>query len=422
MSDARRSNGWRIGSSAHEGVPRRLGGRMASRDEIGGRAMRIGISAFAGDGGKSGISQYMIQVLRRLPELAPADEFVLFMAESDRAFLDLGMPRTRIVCSPDWVAHPVLNILWHLVWLPVQLKRHGCDCVFMPAGNRRLSWRYGVPSVGTVHDLSQLHLPAKYDAFRMFYVLRVLPHFMRRLTRVLSVSESTRKDLIEYARVDPARIRVVHNGADLSCYRPGDKAEARARIADTLGFAGPYVLYIARLEHPGKNHVRLIAAFAALKRAHPELAHKLVLVGSRWNGAEAIDAAVARYGMREQVVFPGFVPNEALCDLYVGADVFVFPSLYEGFGIPVLEAMAAGTPVCASNASSIPEVVGDAGLLFDPEREDEITQAMLRLLTDEALRARCVRRGLEQARRFSWDHSAQGVLDLCHEAVRVCGG
>lgn len=384
--------------------------------------MRIGISAFAGDGGKSGISQYMINVLKRLPELAPNDEFVLFMAESDRAFLDLGMPRTQIVCTPDWVAHPLVNIFWHQFRLPRLLRSHGCDCVFMPAGNRRLAWYYGVPSVGTVHDLSQLHLPAKYDAFRMFYVLRVLPRFMRRLTRVLSVSESTRKDLIEYARVDPARIRVVHNGADLARYRPGDREQARARIVSVLGTDAPYILYIARLEHPGKNHVRLIGAFAALKRAHPEFEHKLVLVGSRWNGAESIDAAVAAHGMQDEVVFPGFVPNESLCDLYVAADLFVFPSLYEGFGIPVLEAMAAGTPVCASNTSSIPEVVGDAGLLFDPANEDEIAQAMLRLLTDDALRAECVQRGLRQAKRFSWEAAAKGVVELCHEAVRACAG
>uniref|UniRef100_UPI0025E37816 glycosyltransferase family 4 protein n=1 Tax=uncultured Thiodictyon sp. TaxID=1846217 RepID=UPI0025E37816 len=325
-------------------------------------------------------------------------------------------PRLTVIALPDWTGHPVASLFWHLFMLPAMLRRYGCDVVFMPAGNRRLAWSYGVPSVGTVHDFSQLHVPQKYDAARMFYVMRVLPRMMRRLTRVISVSESTRRDLESFARVPAARIRVIYNGADLKRFAPRPRAVARAQLPPALKIPDPYILYIARLEHPGKNHVRLLEAFAQLKR-DTALPHKLVLVGGRWSGAEVIKARVVELGLTEQVVFPGFVPDEVIPALYAAADALAFPSLFEGFGIPVLEAMASGTPVCAANASSIPEVVGDAGLLFDPLDVPAITASLARLLQDQELRTRLIAAGIERASHFTWDKAAQGVLEELEAAA-----
>jgi glycosyltransferase involved in cell wall biosynthesis len=372
--------------------------------------MKIGISAFATDGGKSGISQYAANVVGRLVAMAPEDTFVAFVNRADAAWVQSWHPRLSVIALPDWTGHPLASIVWHLLFLPGMLRRHGCDLVFMPAGNRRLAWFYGVPSVGTVHDFSQLHVPQKYDAARMFYIMRILPRMMRRLTRVISVSESTRRDLESFARVAPERIRVIPNGADLARFKPSPRATARAVIPPGLGIPDPYVLYIARLEHPGKNHVRLLEAFAALKR-DTDLPHKLVLVGGRWNGAEVIEARVRDLGLIDQVVFPGFVPNEAIPALYAAADALVFPSLFEGFGIPVLEAMASGIPVCASETSSIPEVVGEAGLLFDPLSVSAIAASLKRVLTDDALRTRMVAAGIERASRFTWDATAGALLE-----------
>jgi glycosyltransferase involved in cell wall biosynthesis len=273
-----------------------------------------------------------------------------------------------------------------------------------------------MPSVGTVHDLSQLHVPQKYDALRMFYIMRILPRMMRRLTRVISVSESTRRDLESFARIEAGRSRVIHNGADLKRFAPRDRDAAKTAVATELGLPPDFVLYIARLEHPGKNHVRLLEAFATLKR-DTGLPHKLVLVGSRWSGVELIEAKVKELALDEEVIFPGFVPNDTLPALYAAADALVFPSLFEGFGIPVLEAMACGTPVCASNVSSIPEVVGDAGLLFDPLDPNAIADAMRRLLLDQPLRERLVTAGLAQAMRFIWDDAAAAVLEELERAA-----
>lgn len=378
--------------------------------------MRIGISGYAADGGRSGISQYFSNIVGRLPDLAPEDRFLVFVNRSEAPWVRTWHPAIEVVEHPDWTAHPIAGIFWHLVALPRALRRHRCTLAFLPAGNRRLGLWYGMPSVGTVHDLSQLHVPTKYDRLRMAYILRLLPALMRRLDRVISVSDSTRRDLLSFARVPDARIRVVPNGADLTRFRPMNRTAAQAEVASIVGTGAPYFLYVARLEHPGKNHVRLLEAFARL-RAERALPHRLVLAGGRWNGAEVIEARARDLGLGEAVVFAGFVPDERLPALYAGAEALVFPSLFEGFGIPLLEAMACGTPVCASGVSSIPEVVGDAGLLFDPADPAAIAAAMGRLAEDPALREGLAAAGLRQAARFTWEAAALGVLGVLREAA-----
>jgi len=376
--------------------------------------LRIGVACFASDAGRSGIGQYLVNVVRRLPELAPAGEFVLFAPRRDAA-LWAGLPGgTKVEYVDDRFDAPLPSLLWHSAVLPRRLRSHGCNVVFLPAGNRRLGIRYGVPSVATVHDLSQLHVPGKYDAVRMFYATRVLPALIGRQDRVVTVSGSTRADVLERTSLPAERVSVVPNGVDIARYS-ACSSRAAPQVSARLGLDRPYLLYVARLEHPGKNHVALLEAYARLRS--DGVRHTLVLAGPRWNGAEAIDAAVSRLGLADHVVFTGFVAGDELPGLYAGASVFVFPSLYEGFGIPLLEAMACGTPSCVANTSSLPEVAGDAALLFDPRDPCDIADAMHRLITDDVLRARLRARGLQRCAEFTWERSAQGVLDACRAAA-----
>ena len=378
--------------------------------------MKVGISMFAGDGGKSGISQYMREIVTALINDNPDFHCQLYMTESDRMFFDPQHPRAEVKSYPDWVGQPVVNIFWHLIWLPFVLWKKRAQLVFMPAGNRRLGWFYPCQSIATVHDFSQLHVPAKYDGLRMFYILKVLPLLMRKLTRVIAISQSTQRDLENFALVERKRIRLVYNGADTSRFTPACGEHARDRlVAMGLPLTSPYILYVSRLENPGKNHLRLLEAFAAaLPELDPEI--KLVFAGGRWNGAEQIDQRIEELNLGERVISLGFVANEALPDLYRGALFMAFPSLFEGFGIPALEAMASGLPVMVANNSSLPEVVGEAGLTFDPFNIAQMSNQLLQLSQQPELRDALSRAGIEQAKRFSWRKSASDVY-ACFEQL-----
>jgi glycosyltransferase involved in cell wall biosynthesis len=383
--------------------------------------MRIGVSAFANDGGKSGISQYMENVLGRLPALAPEHSIVAFVGADDADWVRSLHPAIEVIAYPASVAKPIQSIVWHLTRFAKALQEQQCDIAFMPAANRRLAWKYGIPSLGTVHDFAQLHVPQKYDRLRTLYIMRVLPAMMRRLNRVIAVSESTRRDCEGFARIPGERIRVCYNGADLSRFTAKGRAAARdkvqAQLGDRLPPDCPYILYTSRLEHPGKNHVRLLEAFSRL-RTQRSLPHRLVLTGARWSGAEAIDAKLAELGLQDAVLITGFLPADLLPALYRAADLFVFPSLFEGFGIPILEAMASGVPICASERASIPEVLGEAGLLFNPEDPEAIASCIERMLDDTALRDQCVRQGLERCRTFTWDRAAEITLEELEQVHR----
>jgi glycosyltransferase involved in cell wall biosynthesis len=375
--------------------------------------MNIGITAFAADGGMSGIGQYIKQTLARLPSVAGKEHsFVVFMSETDERSLCHAQDNLQVVpVSTHW-NRPILNILWHLLLLPLYLRLYNCDLVLFPAGNRRLAYVGKIPSVGVIHDLSQLHVKGKYDRFRTAYVLKILPFFLRKLDTVVAVSHSTARDLADFAGLEKTSISVIHNGADVKAFSGLNAESARQKVNRAYSFNGPYILYTARLEHPGKNHVGLLQAFAKLKR-DCMLQHKLILAGGRWNGAQVIDELIVELELGDAVLTPGYVDAALLPDLTGGADLFVFPSLYEGFGIPLLESMAAGTPLCASNVSSIPEVVGDAGVLFEPDNIEDMARSMQRILTDESVADTCRSRGLRRVKSFDWQISTHRLFECC---------
>jgi glycosyltransferase involved in cell wall biosynthesis len=178
-----------------------------------------------------------------------------------------------------------------------------------------------------------------------------------------------------------------------------------------------FLLYVSRLEHPGKNHVGLLRGYRAVLDRDPSFPYDLVFAGSRWNGAEAVDAEITELGLGERVHLLGFVEDAALPHLYRAARALVFPSLFEGFGIPILEAQASGLPVAGANVSSIPEVVGEGGILFAPADLEATADAIVRVARDEGLRAELVRKGLENAGRYTWEAAAASTLEVLFDAA-----
>ena len=280
------------------------------------------------------------------------------------------------------------------------------DVLFVPA--HVLPLLHPHRSVVTVHDLGYLRYPDAHTAGARHYLDWSTRWNAHQATAVLADSEATRADLVRFYGAVIEKIHVVYLGRDAGLKQVSDPlclANVRARY----GLARRYLLYVGTLQ-PRKNLERIVHAFERICD-RPELAElQLVLAGKQGWLYETLYSQVVRAGLQGRVIFPGYVADEDLGALLSGATAFVFPSLYEGFGIPVLEAGGCGVPVITSNTSSLPEVAGDAALLVDPLDVDAIADAMYRLVTDEALRAELARRGFENVKRFSWDKCARETL------------
>ncbi|MFC1735273.1 glycosyltransferase family 4 protein [Candidatus Hydrogenedentota bacterium] len=380
--------------------------------------MKILVSTFGGDGGKSGIGQYIIHLLREFPRLAPDVQFDILMFEGEEELYIADPGRTKAIIVGKHLSNPMKNLLWQQFAMPRLCYREKYDLLFIPAGNRRMPFWAPCSSVGTFHDLAILHVPGKYDKIHTFYNRFILPVLARRLTKVITISEFSKRDLVDYVRVPEGRVEVIMLAADSNRYFPRDKMESGQRVAEHYGFRLPYILYISRIEHPGKNHIRLIRAFGRLKE-EDNLPHQLVLAGSDWHGAEKVHEEAALCGASKDIIFTGFVDQEDIPLLYCGADAFAFPSLFEGFGLPILEAMASGVPVACSNASSLPEVAGNAAQMFDPKDEDSIEDALRQVLLNEATRSNLIARGHVQSGKFSWEKTATRTLNVFRKATEV---
>jgi len=379
--------------------------------------MKIGISTFGGDGGKSGISQYIMQLMREFARQPDGNTFEVIGYREERDWFVPESPHMVHLPFENYLHSPLRNVFWHQASLPGLSRRRKFDVLFLPAGNRRLPLTAPCPTVGTVHDFSSIHVQGKYDRARMIYILKVPPFLVRRLTHVLTVSESSKKDIVEYARVPAEKVTVTPLAANPGVYFPREREEALAMLSPSCKVRPPYILYTSRLEHPGKNHSRLIGAFAELKRKD-KIPHQLVLAGSDWDRAAEVHLAAEQSGFAGDILFTGFVSTQDLPLLMQAAEVFVFPSLYEGFGLPILEAMACGTPVACSSISSMPEVAGDAGVLFDPYDEGSIAAAIRSIITQTDLRKRIAARGLERSKLFSWSATAKRTLEVLRSAAR----
>jgi len=308
-----------------------------------------------------------------------------------------------------------------LVWLG-QVARVSCDRllpgaeVFHATEHLLLPLRT-TPTVLTVHDLIFRHLPDHHKPLNRWYLNLTLPLYCRRATRIIAVSECTRQDLVAAYGVPPWKVTVVHEAA-----APHFRPQLPDRVADVRArYCLPrrYLLFVSTIE-PRKNLIRLLQAFETV---HAEgLTDGLVLVGRRGWLTDDFFAALERSPVRDCVLLPGYVPDEDLPAIYAAAQCLVLPSLYEGFGLPVLEAMACDTPVACSGTSSLPEVAGDAALLFDPEEVESIVGAVRRLLADSSLRAALRQHGREQAARFSWQRVAEETVAVYNEVLSAASG
>jgi glycosyltransferase involved in cell wall biosynthesis len=270
-----------------------------------------------------------------------------------------------------------------------------------------------VPTVLTVHDLIFERLPGHHKPLNRWYLHLTLPLFCRRATHIIAVSEHTRADLAALYRIPPTKITVIPEAADPRFRPPSDEALDLARVS--YGLPERYLLCVGTIE-PRKNLDRLLAAWEPLYLSGE--VPPLVIVGRRGWLYDHFFAALERSPARDGVIFPGWMLDDDLPAVYAAAELFLFPSIYEGFGLPVLEAMASGAPVVCSNATSLPEVAGDAVLFFDPYDVEAIRAALRTALSDAALRQDLRQRGFQRAMRFSWGRAAEETLALYRQLIQ----
>src|ERR1051326_806818 len=378
--------------------------------------MRIGISTSVIQRGKSGVGQYVFALLRGLLSRGDSHKFVLFVLEEDLPLFAFAEGKAELVPVPEKFRLPVRNILWHQIGLSRLVRKLQLDVLHIPS-YRRMLWNRPCPLVATIHDLAPFHLAEKYDWKRMFYGRVIARRLAQRQDRIIAISEYTADDIVKYFNLPRERISVVHNGVDHERFQARRREEAKTDVAKRFGLNHPFFLYVSRLEHPAKNHVRLIAAFEEFKTA-TQSNWQLAFGGGDWHGAEAIHEAIRKSQFSGDIRCLGFVPDAQLPDLYRAADVFVYPSLHEGFGLPPVEAMACGCPVIASIRGALGEVIGEAAAIVEPEDGHSIATQLRLFASNESLRNHARTIGLAHARKFDWKKAAAETVQVYENAAR----
>ena len=371
--------------------------------------MRVGIYLVPLLDHVTGRERGMQGLLDALARLDTVNDYYLFVRPGNR----------RLFQRPESNFHTVVvrlpslpsRRLWQLGHLYLARWAHRLDVIDLPESPMPgfLSKR----AVAMVHDITPVLFPSFLLAKGRLFYQRALAFGARHLGRITVPSQCTKDDLVRHLSADPERVTVVSRGVDPR-FQPAQHFEPMAAVKRRHHLPDRFILYVGTLE-PRKNLPRLIGAYRRLREEG--VRHGLVIAGARGWLCDDVFEAAGRDGLGEHVVFTGHVNEDDLLALYQSADVFAYPSLYEGFGLPVLEAMACGVPVVCSDRGSLPEVAGDAALLVDPTDEPALAAALVRALHDEDLRREMVARGLRRAGEFTWDRVARSFLLVYREVA-----
>ncbi len=358
---------------------------------------------------RAGVSHYIEQVLLHLGQIDTHTDYTVYTTRGlDAAALSLP-PNFRVQPSLLPTINPRIRIPWEQAIAPLLLRATGAQLFHGTLNVVPLACP--VPAVVTVHDLAFIRFPQTFRAYNRTYLDLATRTSVRRAAYILAVSEHTRREVAGLLGIPLERIIVTPNAARAH-FRPPDP-QRLAAFRQQHHLPEQFVLYVGTLE-PRKNLTTLLQAYSQIAS---DTSAPLFIGGGKGWMYEPVFARLEALGLRERVQFIGYIDEEALPLWYAAATVFVFPSLYEGFGMPPLEAMSCGTPVIASNSTSLPEVVGDAGVLVEPTDADALAAALLRVLRDADLRHHLRERGMQQARRFAWRTTAERTLQVYRAAV-----
>ncbi|HEX9413972.1 MAG TPA: glycosyltransferase family 1 protein [Ktedonobacterales bacterium] len=376
-------------------------------------AINAQLVSFSASYRNAGVSRYTYLLVDGLAHHESDQRYSVFVTAQDAASAGhFETPRLRLVPSKWPTAYPAQRILWEQLALPATLRRRHVDVFHSPVNV--LPLRLTCPSVVTIHDLAFLSYPQFFRPARRVYQRALTTRSARRATLVLADSESTKQDIVARLGVPSSRVRVVYPAIDPK-FRPMPDPHRLAAFRQEHDLPERFLLYLGTLE-PRKNLVGLIEAYAAL-RSQEVTAPPLVIAGGKGWYYDALFAKVRELNLERAVTFAGYVRDEEQALWYAAAELFIYPSLFEGFGLPVAEAMACGTPVVTSNASSLPEVAGNAAILADPRQPVALAHAMQSVLASDETRRRLAAEGPLWVRRFSVERLITGCTEVYDEAA-----
>lgn len=361
-----------------------------------------------------GIGWFSAETLKIMCRKHPEHQFIFIF---DRDFDDdfIFSKNVKPVVLPPRTRHPVLWWFW-LEWrIPHILKKYKADIFISPDGF--LSLRSKVPSLPVIHDINFEHHPEQLPFFVRHFYKKFFPEYAKKALRVGTVSEYSKNDIAKSYGIDKNKIDVFYNGAN-KLYLPPSEGKA-ASVREEISKGKPYFVFVGAL-NPRKNIPGLLKAFEEFKEADKK-GYKLVIVGNAMHKTKAINSQLSSMNYINDVIFTGRLEAEKLSGVLGSAEAMVFVPFFEGFGIPIVEAMYAETPVICSNRTSMPEVAGDAALLVDPENTKEISDAMKRISSDKSLKKSLIEKSIEQRKKFSWEKSADKFwksIEKCIESVK----
>lgn len=358
--------------------------------------MRIAIPTFVMQGNQTGISTYLCSLLNELQTIDTNNEYFLIAPRKDAHLLPKGK-RMHQILTPNWISHPLLNILFHHLILPFWLWKHNIDLLHIPS-IRRIPFFKSCSMIATVHDLAPIEFPKKYGFFRYVYHRYFLLRLIFRSEWIITVSNTTKQQLVKLTGYPQEKISTIYLGVNRSKFHPHQHEK------NPLPY--PYLFFPSRIEHPAKNHIMLIKAFQGLIT---EMPHHLLFAGADWNGAEEVKKYVNFAGLSDRVHFLGFVDDKEFTRLLSSASLMIFPSLFEGFGLPLIEAMATKVPVACSDIPIFREIANSHAIFFNPRKIDSIQQGIRSGLKvpEEKLHD-----ALLYSHKFNWKSTAEHTLAI----------
>jgi glycosyltransferase involved in cell wall biosynthesis len=373
--------------------------------------MKICIDAYSLVPPRTGVGNYVYYLLKYLFKIDKKNQYVLL---SPRKF-DINFDGYGTEFIKDFLSLPpkTAPVLWYNFLLPIKFKKYKCDLLFSPGFFSPII--LNIPSISVIHDLTPLLYP-EFHTFTNHVMFKFyLPSSLKKNKKVITVSNATKRDLINIFKIPEEKIVTIYPAVDREIFRPISNSDALNRVKEKYILPDKFILFVSTLE-PRKNLPTLLKAFYNLKRKK-SIPHKLVCVGKKGWFYEKIFETVKNLNLEDNVIFTGYVPDEDLVAIYNLAEVLVYPSFYEGFGLPILEAMSCGCPVIASNTSSMPEVVGDAGILIDPYSVEEVENAIQKVIEDETLSNKLRKKSIKRSQYFSWKKTASEVLKCFYKVL-----